>query len=203
MKKFSLLSGVVAVGLALNAGVARAAFIDGTVAFFDGFTTSALPSAPTHSIVSGLTTFGVKAVADTQNSGTGDFAGLPLLANAFAFDVNALPTLFFTTTDFTFTLLSATQSFSKPLGCDQGRCEDAIGLSISGLVSHPHFDATPFMGSWTAKGFCEGSAGECTNAVTGEWSASIATTASPVPVPATLALLGIGLVAMLGTRRSS
>lgn len=194
MKVSSLVSAA-GLGLAL-ATPAHAVFIMGAISFADGFDPGGTPSAPTGSIVSGLTSFDVNNVVDVYfpASATGDFLGTTT-ATAFDFLPPALPTTMYTTdSGFTFTLNAFNLLSSNALSCTAGLCTDTIAFDVIGSVSGAGFDMTQVLGTWTANGSCIGAAGTCNSDITASWSSSLVATGRSVPEPASLALLGLGML---------
>jgi hypothetical protein len=207
MNKFRFLPLASSVSLVLTASAANAVPIIGSISFSDGF--GSLPEPPTSAIVSDKTTFDVQPEAQVFTA-TGDLAGTTSPATAFDFDVNSLPTPFFSTSNgFSFLLTNAAIGARVPLVCANNLCTDSIRLEVSGNVSGSGFDPTEFLGTWTGNGSCIGVAGTgtCSSDVSATWSASLTVTGEEVPPPVTIpepasiALLGLGLAGMAAVRR--
>jgi len=195
-KKVATIAGVVVLGLLTSVSAKAASYITGSISFDAGFDCACFAPGTT-SIVSQLMAVYPDVLADAT-SGRGDFAssnGDNTVATD-DIDLSAAPgvTAYLTVSSFVFEISSVTGIDRTAMTCFSGVCSDTLRFIMSGTVTAPGFLPSHFVGIWTGQGSCLGSRGRCASQPTASWSASLS--ALPVPEPASLAMLALGIIAV-------
>ena len=204
MKLFNKMTAATGLAVALFAGSAFAAPINGSIGLSDGLSSATYSLAP-NAIVNGVNSVIFAGPGNTSSS-TGDFlgsdgaanvavsnfgtltplaAGIKWVVNGFSFNVTAL----------TFGPVSI-----PPFSCGATSCNDGLVMSVLGTVTHASFDPTQFTGTFSLAGSCVKAVGSNTCTPTSKsatWSASLSAAGTPVvtPEPVSISMLGLGLLA--------
>ncbi|MEO5732834.1 MAG: PEP-CTERM sorting domain-containing protein [Rubrivivax sp.] len=195
--KLNILSTGIALALALTAGSAMAAPINGTASlagFFQNVSSSNNRIVSDLNFIDLINTAGAALVGGT----TGDFAPN---GNGTASDFTIspfVPGMIYAFNGFSFTVQSINSLVRTPLSCGTTGCNDTLTFDIFGTVTKAGFDSTLFSGAWSGNGSCNqnGNSGNCTNGTkSASWSVSLSAAGMPavVPEPGSLALVGVAL----------
>jgi len=182
-------------GLAAPFGAQAAGFLSGSFSLVGGFDCGACYGPGDDHVVSHLMLLEAASPAKASE-GFGSFAAihdvdaLPVQA----IDLAEPPAVYgqFDLAGFSLVILGVRDVVRSGLACVSGACQDSLRFRFWGEVSGHGYLPTHVAGVWTGQGSCVGRSGVCRSQPSASWSASIS--AVRLPEPASLALMGLGLL---------